>query len=78
MQHFKKVRMAKSSQECMHQCDTNVYLIPSEPRCRCYLLAQPQPRSWKQMESLNLNVIILTTAICGEIGQDHMPAFQGV
>lgn len=70
--------MAKSSQECTHQCDTNVYLIPSEPRCRCCLLAQPQPRSWKQMENLNLNVIILTTAICGEISQDHMPAFQGV
>lgn len=45
-------------------------------KCHWYLLAQPQPHSWKQMESLNLNAIILTTAICGEISNDHILGFS--
>lgn len=43
----------------------------------CYLLAQPQLHSWKQMESHNLNAIILTTVIGEEISKDHILGFWG-
>lgn len=64
--------MASSAQQCLYQ-----NWVSFEWECHCYLLAQPQCHSWKQMESLNLNAIILTKAVCEEISKDHILGFQG-